>query len=84
MRESGQDIWWRKTGQLAGEILAGVIGVSLVAAVVAAMSGGTSILGLPLGYVLFAIAAPLLILLAIFWFAERQRRFDDRYDVTGD
>ena len=84
MRESGQDIWWRKTRQHAAATLAGLVAIGLVLALVAIALGGMTLLGMPLGYFLFVLAAPLLILLAIFWFAERQRVYDDRYDVAGD
>jgi putative solute:sodium symporter small subunit len=49
----------------------------------AAALGGRTVLGMPLPYFLFALALPLAILIAVFWFARRQSSLDHRYDVTG-
>lgn len=83
MREGGQDIWWRKSRQLAATTLSALALLSLTPLVARAF-GRTAILGLSPPYLLFAVAAPIAILLAIFWFARRQRDYDHRYDVTGD
>ena len=84
MRESGQDAWWRRSGQLAAATIAVIVALALVPWLFAAAFGGRSFLGLPLPYFLFALALPLAILAAIFWFARRQDALDHRYDVNGN
>jgi len=79
VRESGQAIWWHKSAQLA----AGVVAAALLVAVIP-LTGwldGVAVLGLPLGYLLFALPFPLAIAGVIFWFSDHQRAYDHRYDV---
>jgi putative solute:sodium symporter small subunit len=83
MREGGQTVWWRKTGQLAAATLAVLVAVSLVPLLFGGFLAGRTILGLQLSYFLLVLAVPLAILAAIFWFARRQDALDHRYDVTG-
>ena len=84
MREGGQDIWWRRTGQHAAWTLALCLAIGVLPALLSGAFGATVLLGMPLGTFLFVLAAPLAILVATFWFARRQQSYDDRYDVTGD
>lgn len=84
MRERGQDNWWRKTGQLAAGTLALCLAIGVLPALLSGAFNATEVLGMPLGTLLFVLAAPLAILVATFWFAGRQQAYDDRYDVTGD
>jgi putative solute:sodium symporter small subunit len=83
-RESGQEVWWRATGRLAFATVAGVGALMLAPWLFTAALDGRAILGMPMAYFLFAMAAPIAIFIAILWFAGRQHRLDDRYDVTGN
>jgi len=84
LRETGQNIWWRKTGRLAAATLAAAFVLCLAPLLFIEASKDALVLGMPLAYFLVVLAAPFAIFVAIFWFAEKQRSFDHRYDVAGD
>ena len=83
MRESGQGVWWRRSGQLAGGLVASIAVGSFIPALLAGAFDGRTVLGMPLAFFLFALAAPVVTLVAIFWFVRKQLTLDHRYDVTG-
>ena len=83
LREDGQEVWWRKTARLAAGTLAFCLAIAIVPTLTPE-AFGPAVLGLTFGMFVFALAAPLGILAALFWFAGRQQAYDDRYDVTGD
>ena len=82
VRQSGQEVWWRKSVQLAALTVAVIIAFGLTPWLFAALESRT-VLGMPLPYFLLVLALPLAILVGIFWFARRQSSLDHRYDVTG-
>lgn len=84
MRESGQEVWWRRSGRLAGTLIAATAALAAAPALLSPLLGGRSFLGMPLPFALFALILPIAVLAAIFWFARRQVALDHRYDVTGD
>jgi putative solute:sodium symporter small subunit len=83
VREGGQDIWWRRTGRLAALVVAATVAFAASPLLLPGVFSGRSLLGLPLGWFVFAEAVPIVALIAVFWLADRQRTFDHRYDVTG-
>lgn len=83
MREGGQDIWWRRTGRLAATAVAAAVALAASPLLMPGAFSGRAFLGLPLGWFLLAEALPILILLIVFWLADKQRTFDHRYDVAG-
>lgn len=83
MRDSGQERWWRRTGELAGVTIAGALVLALAPWLLSFILGGRTALGLPLPYFVFVVLLPLVVLAGIFWFSRRQLSLDHRYDVTG-
>ena len=83
MRESGQGVWWRRTSQLAGGLVASIAVGSFIPALMAGPLAERTVLGMPLAFFLFALAAPVVALILIFWFVRKQLALDHRYDVTG-
>jgi putative solute:sodium symporter small subunit len=82
VREGNEAVWWRRTGRGAAIALAVAGVVSLVLFLIPA--GGRTVLGLPLDTFLRALLAPLVVLVAVFWFSGRQRALDRRFDVAED
>lgn len=81
--ESGDKARWEATGELA----IGVVVVAVIVAltlVLAPLFGDEVILGLPRRYLLAGLAAPVLLVLAVFWLAERQDRIDRRFDAAEE
>jgi putative solute:sodium symporter small subunit len=73
--------WWRRTKWLATVVLAGhAFGMSLALLLATPLNGGT-LFNLPFGYFVVAMVSPVILMLAIFWFADRQRSLDHQYDV---
>jgi len=83
VRQSGQEVWWRKSAQLAVLTLAVTTALGLTPWLLTAIQS-RSVLGMPLPYFLLVLALPIAILIVIFWFARRQSALDHRYDVTGN
>ncbi len=83
MREGGQEIWWRRTGRLAAMVAVAAIALAASPLLMPGAFAGRSFLGLPLGWFLLAEAFPVVILIAVFWLADKQASFDHRYDVAG-
>lgn len=83
MREGGQDIWWRRTSRLAALVVAAAVAFAASPLLLPGVFSGRSLLGLPLGWLVFAEAFPIVALVAVFWLADRQQTLDHRYDVTG-
>lgn len=56
---------------------------SFLPALLAGPLAGRTVLGMPLAFFLFGLAAPAVALILIFWFVRKQLSLDHRYDVTG-
>jgi putative solute:sodium symporter small subunit len=84
LRESGQEVWWRRSGRLAGGFLATIAALAVAPVLLAPLFGARSFLGMPMPFALFALVLPVASVVAIFWFARRQIALDHRHDVTGD
>jgi putative solute:sodium symporter small subunit len=84
MTGANQTTWWLSTMRLATAVLAGFAVVACVPLLFAARFDRATFLGLPFGYFLIALATPVVLAMAVFWFAERQRELDHRYDVIED
>jgi len=84
MTDANQFAWWEMTVRLAATVLTGLAAVICLPLLFASALNRGTFLGLPFGYFLVAIAVPVVLALAIFWFADRQRTLDHDYDVIED
>ena len=84
MTDVNQTRWWRRTVRLAATVLSCFAALACVPLLLANSLDRSTFLGLPFGYFLIALATPLVLAMAIFWFADRQRALDHRYDVIDD
>ncbi len=84
MADANQSAWWVKSGELAMIVVAGLAVLVSVLLLLAGWFDRGTLFGLPFGYFLVALAAPVILGLAIFWFADRQRMLDGVYDVIED
>jgi len=82
--EESQPNWWRATVRLAAIALSAFAAVVCVPLLFADSLDRGAFLALPLGTFLIALAAPSLLAVAIFWFADRQRALDHRHGVIED
>jgi len=82
--DANQTAWWVRTGELAVIVLAGLAAVVSAALLLAGWLDRSTLFGLPFGYFTVALVIPIVLALAIFWFADRQRALDDMYDVIDD
>ena len=84
MADANQAYWWLKTERLAAVVLSGFAAVMCVPLLLADSLDRSTLLGLPLSHLLISLIAPLVLAIAIFWYADRQRLLDHRYDVVED
>ena len=84
MADANQTFWWRRTGRLAAIVLSGFAAVMCVPLLFADSLDRSTLLGLPFGHLLISLVTPVVLAIAIFWFADRQRLIDHRYDVVED
>jgi len=82
--DANQTAWWRKSEQLAAILLAGSAALMCVPLLLANGLDRSTAFGLPLGMWLIALVAPIVLAIAIFWYADRQRIVDHRYHVAED
>lgn len=84
MAEGDDRSWWRRTRFLAMVALGGggILGLGTV--VLAPALDASNIAGIPNGLFAGTLLVPLVILLLIFWSAERQRRIDERRGFFED
>jgi putative solute:sodium symporter small subunit len=76
MAEGTEASRWRRTRVVAAMALAIGSLVSVIVVLLAPMLNAGSVLGIPSGLFGASLAAPGVVLLIIFWAAERQRRID--------
>ena len=81
--ESGEKVRWEATIELAIGVVAAAVIVALTV-VLAPLFGSEPILGLPPRYLLAGLIAPLLLVFAVFWLAERQDKIDRRSDAAEE
>ncbi len=81
MREIGEIAWWRKTQRLAAAFGAGLAAVGFLLPVLGAPDH-RPVFGLPFSTFLAVVVVPLIVLIALFAFAARQRGLDRRHDVA--
>ncbi len=84
MTDLNQTAWWVRTTELAAIVLAGFAAVVAVPLLLARWLDRGALFGLPFGYFIVALALPVVLAMAIFWFADRQRALDHMYDVVDD
>lgn len=84
MAEGDDRSWWRRTCLLALVALGGggILGLGTVA--LAPALDASNIAGIPNGLFAATLLVPVVILLLIFWSAERQRRIDERCGFFED
>jgi putative solute:sodium symporter small subunit len=82
--DANQTAWWVRTGELAVVVLAGFAAVVAAPLLLAGWLDRGALVGLPFGYFVVALAIPIVLALAIFWFADRQRVLDHTYDVVDE
>jgi putative solute:sodium symporter small subunit len=76
MAENTEASRWRRTRFLAAMALASGSAVSAIVVLSAPALNASRVLGVPSGLFGASLAAPGVVLLIIFWAAERQRRID--------
>ncbi len=76
--------WWSATARLAAGVCIGLAAFAGLVLIFAPALDHGRFIGLPFGYFLIALATPTVLAVAIFWFADRQRGLDHRYDVIED
>ena len=81
--DSGDKLRWEATIELAIGVVAAAVIVALTL-VLAPIFGNESILGLPPRYLLAGLAAPVLLVFAVFWLAQRQDQIDRRLDASEE
>jgi putative solute:sodium symporter small subunit len=81
---AGETSWWRRTRLLAITALGGGAGLGLVILLAAPALDRSSIAGIPNGLLAATLLVPIVILLLIFWSAERQRRIDHGHGYFED
>jgi putative solute:sodium symporter small subunit len=76
--------WWRRTCVLALVAVGGggILGLGTVA--LAPSLDTANVAGIPNGLFAGALLVPVVVLLLIFWSAERQRRIDERHGFFED
>ena len=84
MADPNQNYWWLRTERLAAIVLSGFAAVACLPLLVAGWLDRGTFLGLPFGYFLIGLATPVVLAMAIFWFADQQRALDRHYDVIDD
>jgi putative solute:sodium symporter small subunit len=84
MADTDQTAWWVRTAALATIVLASLAAIVCVPLLLAGWFDRATLFGLPFGYFLLALAAPVVLALGIFWFADRQRVLDHAYHVIED
>ena len=84
MADAGQTHWWRRTERLAAIVLSGFAAVMCVPLLFADSLDRSTLLGLPFGYLLISLVTPVVLAMAVFWFADRQRLLDHRYNAVED
>jgi putative solute:sodium symporter small subunit len=84
MIDSGQEAWWRTTRALAVAALGGVVLLGFLLYALARITGGETLLALPVDYLLAAAILPFVLLVVIFWFARRQGEVDRQHDMSED
>lgn len=84
MQLAEERIWWRKTRWLAAAVLViwAFFGVAVQAFDASPWLGRLS--GLPLGYLLAELVAPIVTALVLFAFVGRQKRIDRRHGFGED
>ena len=76
MAEGSEASWWHRTRLLAIATLACGTAIGVIVVLLAPALNASHVFGIPLGLFGATLAAPAVILLIIFWAAERQRRID--------
>ncbi len=71
---------WEASWALAVGVIAGLTLIALAPAMASSLFDHSTVLGLPTSYFLTGILVPVLIVVAIFWFAQAQDRLDRRFD----
>ncbi len=84
MADENQVVWWRATVRLAATVLSVLAAVACLPFLFADSLDRGSLLALPIGSFLIALVSPIVLAVAVFWFADRQRALDHRYDVIED
>jgi len=84
MAEGDDRSWWRRTRFLAMVALGvgGILGLGTV--VLAPALDASDVAGIPNGLFAGTLLVPIVILLLIFWSAERQRRIDEKRGFFED
>lgn len=84
MAEGDDSSWWRRTSLLAVLVMVfgGVLGLGTLA--LAPALDASAVAGIPNGLFAATLLVPIVILLLIFWSAERQRRIDQRLGYFED
>lgn len=84
MAEGDDSSWWRRTSMLALLVMAagGILGLGALA--LASALDRSAIAGIPNGVFATTLLVPVVILLLIFWSAERQRGIDQRRGYLDD
>jgi putative solute:sodium symporter small subunit len=82
--DDNQRVWWLRTARLAAIVLSGFAAVVSVPLLLADSLDLSTLFGLPVATFLSAVAAPCVLAMAVFWFADRQRALDHRHDVIED
>lgn len=84
MADADQETWWRTSKALAVAALGGAAILGFLFFVVSGLIADGVALGFPLGYFFAAIATPIILVLIVFWFANRQDEIDRRHGLSED
>jgi len=84
MANGDDSSWWRRTARLALVVMAGGGILGLGALALASALDRSAIASIPNGMFATTLLVPIVILLLIFWSAERQRGIDQRRGYFED
>jgi putative solute:sodium symporter small subunit len=84
MPDANETLWWRRTASLAAGVIAGFTVLAVAPLAFVRQLDAGNLFGLPAGYLLASLVGPVVVVLAIFWFAEQQRALDHRHDLSDD
>ncbi|HYG88963.1 MAG TPA: DUF4212 domain-containing protein [Azospirillum sp.] len=76
--------YWRATSRLMWVMLAMWFVASFVIHLFAPSLNSIRIIGFPLGFYMAAQGSLIIFVVMLFWFARRQNRIDEEYDVAED
>ncbi len=84
MTDPDQHEWWRESARLAGSLIVGIAVLAAIPPLLAGWFDQGTLFALPFGTFLMALATPVVIAIAIFWFSDVQARLDRDTGVTED